>query len=296
MKWLQSLALLFFCALSFSAWTQKSLQESKETYSRLKIYIDTPTTMEELGALGLAVDHGEFEPGQFFIGEFSQSEIKLIQGKYHYEVLVKDLETYYANLLKEDLSAERVTSASSAFPCSFSTPANFNTGTMGGYLTYDEMLAELDEMRALYPDLITVKQVVSPTLTTWQGRPLYYVRLSDNADTDEDEPELLYTGLHHAREPMSMMNLIFYMHYLLQNYSSDPEVQDLVDNTEMYFIPCINPDGYEYNRTNNPNGGGMWRKNRRNNGNGTFGVDLNRNYGYKWGYDFAFRTYAMRAI
>jgi hypothetical protein len=47
----------------------------------------------------------------------------------------------------------------------------------------------------------------------------------------------------------------------------------------------VNPDGYIYNQENDPNGGGMWRKNRRNNGNGSYGVDLNRNYGYMWGYD-----------
>jgi Zinc carboxypeptidase/GEVED domain/Secretion system C-terminal sorting domain/Fibronectin type III domain len=53
----------------------------------------------------------------------------------------------------------------------------------------------------------------------------------------------------------------------------------------MYILPCVNPDGYIYNTTTNPNGGGMWRKNRKNNGDGTFGVDINRNYGYQWGYN-----------
>jgi len=74
------------------------------------------------------------------------------------------------------------------------------------------------------------------------------------------------------------------MWYLLENYSTNPDGKFLVDNTEMFFVPCVNPDGYEYNRTTNPGGGGMWRKNRRNNGS-TYGVDLNRNYGYNWGYD-----------
>jgi hypothetical protein len=50
-------------------------------------------------------------------------------------------------------------------------------------------------------------------------------------------------------------------------------------------VPCLNPDGYVYNETTNPAGGGMWRKNRRDNGNGTFGVDLNRNYAQGWGVD-----------
>jgi hypothetical protein len=75
------------------------------------------------------------------------------------------------------------------------------------------------------------------------------------------------------------------MWYLLENYNTNDEIRYLIDNTEMYFIPCVNPDGYIYNETTNPNGGGMWRKNRRDNGDGSFGVDLNRNYGEHWGFD-----------
>ncbi|HRH60668.1 MAG TPA: M14 family zinc carboxypeptidase, partial [Chitinophagaceae bacterium] len=142
-----------------------------------------------------------------------------------------------------------------------------------------------DSMKLRYPNLITQKQVVSNTLTTVEGRPLYYVKISDNPDADESEPEILYTALHHAREPLSASQLIYYMWYLLENYRKLPAIRSLVDSTEMFFIPCLNPDGYIYNQTTNPNGGGLWRKNRRNNGDGNFGIDLNRNYGYKWGYD-----------
>jgi len=74
------------------------------------------------------------------------------------------------------------------------------------------------------------------------------------------------------------------MWYLLENYGTDPEATYLVNNREMYFVPCFNPDGYEYNRQTDPNGGGMWRKNRRNSGT-CYGIDLNRNFGYMWGYD-----------
>ena len=154
---------------------------------------------------------------------------------------------------------------------------------MGGYLKYNEMLAELDAMVAQYPNLITSKAPISTFLTVG-NRPIYHVRISDNPNTNEaGEPKVLYTAIHHAREPMSLMETIFYMWYLLENYGTNEEVTYLVNNTQMYFVPCINPDGYVYNETTNPNGGGMWRKNRRNNGNGTFGVDLNRNYSYGWG-------------
>ncbi len=78
---------------------------------------------------------------------------------------------------------------------------------------------------------------------------------------------------------MGMQQLVYYMYYLLENYNTDPSVKYLVDHREIYFIPVVNPDGYEYNHQTDPNGGGYWRKNRRNNGSGIYGVDLNRNYG-----------------
>ena len=82
-----------------------------------------------------------------------------------------------------------------------------------------------------------------------------------------------------------MATQMYFMWYLLENYGTDAEATYLVNNREMYFVPCFNPDGYEYNRQTDPNGGGDWRKNRRNNGGSCYGIDLNRNFGYQWGYD-----------
>ncbi|MCA8976052.1 MAG: hypothetical protein KDC98_15120, partial [Planctomycetes bacterium] len=62
----------------------------------------------------------------------------------------------------------------------------------------------------------------------------------------------------------------------------DPEATLIVDERELYFVPCVNPDGYVYNEQIAPGGGGMWRKNRRDNGGGIYGVDLNRNYSTMW--------------
>jgi len=81
------------------------------------------------------------------------------------------------------------------------------------------------------------------------------------------------------------MSLTYFMQYILSKYGTDPEITCLINNREMYFVPCANPDGYVYNQTTNPAGGGFWRKNRRTNGDGSFGVDLNRNFSYMWGID-----------
>ena len=96
---------------------------------------------------------------------------------------------------------------------------------------------------------------------------------------------MLVTALHHAREPGSVSATVFYLWYLLENYSTNPQVKSIIDNTELYFVPCVNPDGYLFNITSTPGGGGLWRKNMRDNLDGTMGIDLNRNYGYQWGYD-----------
>jgi len=102
---------------------------------------------------------------------------------------------------------------------------------------------------------------------------------------DEDEPEVLYTACIHAREVATPEVLLYFMDHLTDNYASDQSIQDLVDNREIWLVLVCNPDGYYYNELIAPWGGGMWRKNRRNNGDGTYGVDLNRNFGYMWGYD-----------
>jgi hypothetical protein len=111
------------------------------------------------------------------------------------------------------------------------------------------------------------------------------VKISDNPQYDEDEPEIYFCAAQHAREVITPEVLIYFMKYLTDNYATDPEVAFLVNNRELFFSPCLNPDGYYYNELQEPNGGGMWRKNRRDNGDGSFGVDLNRNYGYQWAYD-----------
>lgn len=147
------------------------------------------------------------------------------------------------------------------------------------------MLDILDSMRLLYPGLISAKQPID-TFHTIEGRPIYWVRVSNNPTIEQPlKPQMLYTSMHHAREPGSMAANIYYLWYLLENYATDLQVKTIIDNTELYFIPCVNPDGYIYNITSSPGGGGLWRKNRRDNMDGTYGVDLNRNYGKFWAFD-----------
>jgi carboxypeptidase T len=250
-------------------------------YYRVQLFTNEKG-LQRLSVSGVAIDHGETKKGYWFISDFSEDELMIIKhSKIPYKVLIDDVASYYVN--RNNTPEENIQAAAAC--ATYTTPVNFTLGRMGGYYKYNEMLAALDNMVLKFPSLITAKQIVSSTLTTAQGRRLYYVKISDNPNTNESEPKILYTALHHAREPESLSQLIFFMWYLLENYKTNSYVKSLVDSTEMYFIPCVNPDGYIYNQTTNPNGGGLWRKNRRNNGGGSYGVDLNRNYSYKWGYD-----------
>jgi len=155
---------------------------------------------------------------------------------------------------------------------------------LGLYHTYDEIQDALGTLVSSYPalaDTIHIGQSYAPA-----NRWITALKISDNVGTDEDEPEVLYMGNHHARELMSVEIPLMFAQYLLSRYGSDPAVTNYVDTREIYFVPTVNPDGLAYvqaNHAGSPNN--WWRKNRRDNGNGTFGVDLNRNYSYQWGYD-----------
>lgn len=261
---------------------------AQEKYSRVKI-LTGKEGLHKISALGIETDHGLIRPNVWFIAELSQREIDKVKTTgLPYEIMVDDVKEDFLRRNREPQSAHKLSGA--GYPCGngmpqYTTPANFSLGSMGGHLYYYELLDHLDEMYNQFPNLITVKAPVDASITTIEGRPVFYVKISDNPTVNEPEPQMLYTAIHHAREPVSMHQLIFYMWYLLENYSSNPLVQQIVNSTELYFIPCINPDGYIENEITDPTGGGMWRKNKRNNLDGTFGVDLNRNYGYNWGYD-----------
>jgi hypothetical protein len=257
---------------------------AQNNYSRIKIYVSQDAGMQQLAAAGIAVDHGEYRRGCCFTTDLSQQEIQKISTLgFNYDVVIPDVKAYYTNtqLVAPPLAPLNVCGPTSTIP----VPTNFALGSMGGFFTLSEIYWHLDNMATLYPNLVKPRVAIDSNNTTHEGRYIYWLKISDNPNVDENEPEGLYTAAHHAREPAGVSQLIMYMYYLLENYNSNPEVQYIVNNTELYFVPCINPDGYEYNYSTDPQGGGMWRKNRYDNQDGSYGIDLNRNYSNNWGYD-----------
>lgn len=265
-------------------------------YQHIHIIVP-PHKTNELLTLGLALDCGVVKTDTGVEGVFSTWECKMLKEHgFEYLIIIDDMEKYYRDqMIKDSINQleyiqpvghekEKFFNLGGCQEINWNDPIHFTQGSMAGYLTYEEMLTQLNLMHSLYPDIISAPIPISNQLTN-EGRVQYYQKISDNVGQDEEEPEMLYTALHHAREPMSLMQLIYYMWYLLENYGSDELATGIVNQMELFFIPCVNPDGYIHNQTTNPWGGGMWRKNKRVNSDGSLGVDLNRNYGFNWGVD-----------
>lgn len=151
----------------------------------------------------------------------------------------------------------------------------------GVWHTYQETIDELNLLHAQYPNITTAPISLG---TTGEERDIWAIKVSDHPDIEEaDESEVLYDGVHHAREIMTVEMCLYFARYLCENYGTDPVATFLVDNRQVWFVPIVNPDGFVYNEDTYPDGGGMWRKNRRPGPDNCFGVDNNRNYPFEWG-------------
>ncbi|MBN1350886.1 hypothetical protein JXJ21_15815 [candidate division KSB1 bacterium] len=152
------------------------------------------------------------------------------------------------------------------------------------YHTYSELVHELDSLAERYPRLIRLKQIGS---STSRKVPIWAAKLSDNPIYEEDEPAVLITGVHHAREPLGAEICLYLIKYFCGHYEHDAQIKQWLDATEIWLVPVLNPDGLDL-ALNPDRRLGWWRKNcRDNNRNGRFdsdsdGVDLNRNYDFNW--------------
>ncbi|HDH58230.1 MAG TPA: hypothetical protein ENF16_06435, partial [Bacteroidetes bacterium] len=240
------MALLFF---GTSLWADEG------PYMLVRVDVNPEVKIVPLLELGLDIVDGvrdQYLDVVCFPGDLSR--IRALG--YQAEVIIPDMVQYYAAL----------------------SP----TEDMGGFRTYSEAVTELFQIHDDHPDITTEVFSIGQSI---EGRELYVIKVSDNPELDEDEGEIFFNGLIHAREPIGMAICFELLNQLTDRYGIDPDITYFVDNREIWFLPVFNPDGYVYNEQIAPSGGGMWRKNRRDNGGGSYGVDLNRNWGFNWGYN-----------
>lgn len=255
---------LFIIILLVSTGVQLSAGELR--YQWVRVWIDSQEDLQEIVRLGFEQEGARVKQNTFAKGVATESAVAAIRAAgFRLDVIEPDMAaSNEARLLMESPSRE------------------FGYGSMGGYYTYDEVGWLLDSLHAVHPDLVSEKISIGQSV---QGREIWAFKVSDNVDVDEDEPEVFYNALIHAREPAAMMTVLYYVFQLVDGYATHPDYAYLVNNREQWFVPIVNPDGYVFNETNHPNGGGMHRKNLQPECASTPGVDLNRNFGYFWGFD-----------
>ena len=132
----------------------------------------------------------------------------------------------------------------------------------GFYHTYDQVYQVLDSLVTNYPAICRLDTIGYSV----QGRAIWAMRVTDNPDIEENEAEIRLPGNMHGDEHIGTEVPLYFLRYLLTNYASNTQVQDLVNNREIWILPTINPDGKVANTRTNANN-----------------VDLNRDYGYFWG-------------
>lgn len=145
----------------------------------------------------------------------------------------------------------------------------------GAYHTYDEAKAELTDLATRFPAIATLHDLGK----SHEGRETVALRITGGEASKWGKPVFLFMGCHHAREWISVEVPLAIAKHLVEGYAIDPAIKNLVDTREVWCVPVVNPDGLNYSQSNYK----YWRKNRKPNGDGSFGVDPNRNYGYKWG-------------
>jgi hypothetical protein len=244
----QILLVFFLFDLGFSA---------TEKYIQAEIKVDSPDKVMQIREMGLDIIRVENQFIEIVTDSVELAGLK--EAGFETRIIQADMVGFYRSRIAADSKVLAV-----------------------GYKSLAELIAGMDAVSNNYPGICAQKVSIG---TTFEGRDIWAIKISDNPGIEEDEPEILFTALTHAREGLTPEILLNFMNYLGANYGIDADVTYLVDNRQIWIILVVNPDGYNWNDENEPGGGGMWRKNRSFNSGGARGVDLNRNFGYMWGYD-----------
>lgn len=118
------------------------------------------------------------------------------------------------------------------------------------YPTYEELKNELEQVASSYPDICKIES----SGTSVQGRHLWWLKISDNVTIEEAEPEIHYISTMHGDEPVGTVLCMKFIEYLTLNYATDSRIKSLIDTTEIWIMPLMNPDGYEAGERWNANG------------------------------------------
>ncbi len=241
-------------------------------YSLVRIPIGGIHSMQQLIDLGVDDDHGIRKvDGHYECIISDHAKAQLIKKNIELETIVSDMESFYEARLKTDYARFIKQMNQGALLA----PKNFVGGTMGGYYTLEEIYQQISRIAEFAGDFFLKADTIG---LSHEMRPI--IAWKFGKDHSAKKPRTLLTSLHHSREPGGATTLLYFLWDLIEKAkANDSEAQYLLTERTLIIVPCVNPDGYAFNQRQRPEGGGLWRKNRKDNGGSSFGVDLNRNYG-----------------
>jgi len=202
------------------------------------------------------------DPWSFYIDE---------SGDHHYRVATD--EKTIKNFLEMPANIEKL------LPLEKFKEKRASLRSAGNYHDFDSAMAFIDNLEVKYPELAKIYDLGE----TLNGNPIRAIKISSEPDKNlPQKTEVLYVGMHHAREWISVEVTLHLAEFILENYTKSKRVHNIVNESEIWIIPILNGDGFKYSWTNDR----FWRKNRRKivkNGTTYFGVDPNRNYDANFG-------------
>lgn len=224
-------------------------------YKVLRANITTPKQAQVIGSMGFDVwtHHSTLQYGLNDIMVRDEDFSIFDDAEVDYDVIIDDVE----KLIQEERESLNNRAPDADF--------------FVAYHTYDEIVAFLKNITTTFSKISTFIPSIGKSV---EGRDIPAVIIKSGSPSKK----VWLSGGQHAREWVAPSTTLYLLSQLLNGYGVNANATAMVNKASFVIVPLVNPDGYVFTWNSNR----LWRKNRRHNSDGTYGVDLNRNWDDHW--------------
>jgi carboxypeptidase T len=195
-----------------NAFAQKDISSGQEKYSKVRIFATNLNDFKKLTAADLHLEGGINKPGAYFETWLSETEIALLnKSGVSYQITIADWMEYYNSI--PQMSPAQIQQALQKSQQDYMVTHSIY-GTMGGHLKWAEAIGKIDTLAIEYPSLVSAKFSIG---NSYESRPMWTVRVTKNPSTPTGRPEIWLNGVTHAREPLGMSNILYFVYWLVEN-------------------------------------------------------------------------------
>ena len=212
----------------------------------LFLIIGTLTFAENAEKFTVRIQHGGMEGLQYL----SKMDIDLDHHRTMVEVDAYVSESEFAQIQAMGFEIERIPNLAREYYEFLIETTRDTDDPMRSYHNYTELTQFMQNIAAQYPNITNLFSVGQSV----QGRELWVMEISDNPGVNEIEPEFKYIANMHGDETPGRELSLYLIEWLCENYGSDPRATNLVNETDIFILPSMNPDGFENGTRYNANG------------------------------------------